>query len=46
MEAAGLLTTHAFVERDKLLELAGPVKAAYAEELGATDVLMAIEAVK
>lgn len=46
MEAAGLLTTHEFVERDKLLELAGPVKKAYAEELGASDVLMAIEAVK
>ncbi len=46
MEAAGLLTTHPFIERDKLLELAAPVKKAYAEELGATDVLMAIEAVK
>ncbi|WP_084353737.1 TRAP transporter substrate-binding protein [Primorskyibacter flagellatus] len=46
MEEAGLLTTHAFEERDKLLELAAPVKKAYAEELGATDVLMAIEAVK
>ena len=46
MEDKGLLTTHAFTERDKLLELAAPVKKAYAEELGATDVLMAIEAVK
>ncbi|HUS52578.1 MAG TPA: TRAP transporter substrate-binding protein [Thermohalobaculum sp.] len=46
MEDAGLLTTHAFSERDKLLELAGPVKRAYAEELGAIDVLQAIEAVK
>ena len=46
MEDAGLLTTHAFTERDKLLELAGPVKQAYAEELGALDVLRAIEAVK
>ena len=46
MEKAGLLTTHAFTERDKLLELAAPVKRAYAEELGATDVLEAIEAVK
>jgi TRAP-type C4-dicarboxylate transport system substrate-binding protein len=45
MEAAGLLKTHEFTERDKLLELAGPVKRAYAEELGATDVLEAIEAV-
>ncbi len=46
MEAAGLLTTHEFTERDKLLELAAPIKKAYAEELGATEVLMAIEAVK
>ena len=46
MEAAGLLTTHVFTERDKLLELAGPVKRAYAEELGATAVLEAIEAVQ
>jgi TRAP-type C4-dicarboxylate transport system substrate-binding protein len=46
MEEAGLLTTHAFTERDKLLELAGPVKRAYAEELGALDVLKAIEAVE
>lgn len=46
MEKAGLLTTHAFTERDKLLELAAPVKRAYAEELGASDVLDAIEAVK
>lgn len=46
MEKAGLLTTHEFTERDKLLELAGPVKAAYAEELGATEVLKAIEAVQ
>ena len=46
MEDKGLLTTHAFTERDKLLELAGPVKRAYAEELGAVEVLDAIEAVK
>lgn len=46
MEKAGLLTTHEFTERDKLLELAGPVKQAYAEELGALDVLKAIEAVQ
>jgi TRAP-type C4-dicarboxylate transport system substrate-binding protein len=46
MESEGLLKTHEFTERDKLLELAGPVKAAYAEELGATDVLQSIEAVK
>ena len=46
MEDKGLLTTHVFTERDKLLELAAPVKKAYAEELGASDVLMAIEGVK
>lgn len=46
MEEAGLLKTHEFTERDKLLELAAPVKRAYAEELGALDVLEAIEAVE
>jgi len=46
MEQAGLLKTHAFTERDKLLTLAAPVKQSYAEELGATDVLKAIEAVQ
>ena len=46
MESEGLLTTHEFTERDKLLELAEPVKKAYAEELGATDVYEAINAVK
>jgi len=46
MEDAGMLTTHAFADRDKLLELAGPVQRAYAEELGALDVLEAIQAVQ
>ncbi|WP_108663295.1 TRAP transporter substrate-binding protein [Acuticoccus kandeliae] len=46
MEKAGLLKTHEFTERDKLLELAAPVQKAYAEELGAVDVLEAIQAVK
>ncbi len=46
MEEAGLLTTHEFTERDQLLEYAAPVKRAYAEELGAVDVLEAIEAVE
>jgi len=41
-----LLTTHELTERDKLLELAAPVKRAYAEDLGAIDVLEAIEAVQ
>ncbi len=46
MEDAGLLKTYEFKDRDQLLELAAPVKRAYAEELGATDVLDAIEAIK
>jgi TRAP-type C4-dicarboxylate transport system substrate-binding protein len=46
MEDAGLLTTHAFADRDKLLELAAPVQRAYAEELGATAVLESIQAVQ
>jgi TRAP-type C4-dicarboxylate transport system substrate-binding protein len=46
MEQAGLLKTHMFTERDKLLALAAPVQRAYAEELGATEVLESIEAVK
>jgi hypothetical protein len=46
MEAAGLLTTHEFTERDQLLMLAEPVQRAYAEELGAVEVLEAIQAVQ
>jgi TRAP-type C4-dicarboxylate transport system substrate-binding protein len=46
MEKDGWLTTHEFQERDKLLELAEPVKAAYAEELGATEVYEAVNAVE
>lgn len=46
MEEAGLLTTVEFTERDQLLELAEPVKQQYAEELGATDVLAAINAIE
>lgn len=46
MEEAGLLQTHEFTDRDKLLELAAPVQAAYAEELGASDVLQAIRSVE
>ena len=46
MEEKGWLKTHEFTERDELLELAEPVKEAYAEELGATDVLKAIKAIK
>ena len=46
MKAAGLLKTFEFTERDQLLKLAEPVKAEYAKELGATDVLESIEKVK
>ena len=46
MEKDGWLTTHEFKERDQLLELAEPVKAAYAEELGATEVYEAVNAVQ
>jgi TRAP-type C4-dicarboxylate transport system substrate-binding protein len=46
MEKDGLLTTHAFEDREQLLELAEPVKQAYAEELGALEVYQAIQAVQ
>jgi len=46
MEEAGLLTTHEFQDRDQLLELAEPVKREYAEELGATEVLEAVNAIE
>jgi TRAP-type C4-dicarboxylate transport system substrate-binding protein len=46
MKSEGKLQTHEFTERDKLLELAQPVKEAYAESLGATAVLEAITNVK
>jgi TRAP-type transport system periplasmic protein len=46
MEKDGLLTTHEFEGRDELLELAEPVKQAYAEELGALEVYEAVNAVQ
>ena len=46
MEKDGLLKTHAFTEREMLLELAEPVKQAYADELGAGEVYKAISAVE
>jgi TRAP-type C4-dicarboxylate transport system substrate-binding protein len=46
MQKDGLLTTVEFKERDKLLELAEPVKRAYAEELGALEVYDAINAIQ
>lgn len=46
MEAAGLLTRHPFADRATLLELAEPVKRAYAEELGALQVYETIAAIQ
>ena len=46
MKSEGKLQTHEFTERDKLLELAQPVKEAYAESLGATEVLETITNIK
>jgi TRAP-type transport system periplasmic protein len=46
MEKEGMLTTHEFQEREQLLELAEPVKQAYAEELGAADVLEAVNQIQ
>jgi len=46
MVAEDKIHLHKFTERDKLLELAEPVKRAYAEEIGAVDVYERINAVK
>jgi tripartite ATP-independent transporter DctP family solute receptor len=46
MEEKGWLTTHAFADRARLLELAEPVMLEYAEELGALDVYQNIVAVQ
>ncbi len=42
----GKVTTHPFEDRDKLLELAAPVKRAYAAEIGALEILEAINAIE
>lgn len=39
MEGKGLLTTHKFVDRDQLLKLTAPVKQAFAQKVGASEVL-------
>ncbi|HUG61756.1 MAG TPA: TRAP transporter substrate-binding protein [Methylomirabilota bacterium] len=46
MEEKGWLKTHEFTERDAMLEAATPVLEAYAAELGASDVLKAVQDVK
>ncbi len=46
MVKEGKINVHPFTEREKLLELAEPVKKAYAEEIGASDVLERINAIE
>ena len=46
MESEGKLRTHVFAERNTLLQLAEPVKVAYASEIGADEVLKRIEEIK
>jgi TRAP-type C4-dicarboxylate transport system substrate-binding protein len=46
MEKAGKIHVYEFADRAKLLELAAPVKAAFAKEIGAEKVLENINAVK
>jgi len=43
MQDAGQIEVHEFADRAKLLEMVAPVHKAYAEELGATDLLKAIQ---
>jgi len=46
LEKEGKLKTFAFTERGKLLELAEPVKQAYAKEIDATAILTKVNAIK
>jgi tripartite ATP-independent transporter DctP family solute receptor len=46
MQEEGLLNTHTFTNREELLELAEPVKQAYASEIGAADVYDAVNALR
>ncbi|MFI5024912.1 MAG: TRAP transporter substrate-binding protein [Alphaproteobacteria bacterium] len=46
LEKEGKLHLYKFADRDKLLELAEPVKEAYAKEIGASDILKRIDAIK
>ena len=46
MEAEGMLRTHEFTQRGELLRLAEPVKAAYAREINAEDVLARVNAIE
>ncbi len=46
LEKEGKLHLYKFTERDKLLQLAGPVKEAYANEIGASAILARVDAIK
>lgn len=46
LESEGKLRTHAFADRAELMRLAEPVKAAYAEEIGAADVYARVNAIE
>jgi TRAP-type transport system periplasmic protein len=46
MKSEGKLRTHPFTQRDELLRLAEPVKAAYAKEIDAADLYAGINAVQ
>ncbi|MBD3307940.1 C4-dicarboxylate ABC transporter substrate-binding protein [candidate division KSB3 bacterium] len=46
MVEEGKINLHGFTEREKLLELAEPVKKAYAEEIGALEVLERVNAIE
>jgi TRAP-type C4-dicarboxylate transport system substrate-binding protein len=46
LESEGKLTTHAFSDREKLLELAAPVQAEYARQIEADEVLARIKALQ
>ncbi|MSU49713.1 MAG: TRAP transporter substrate-binding protein [Opitutus sp.] len=46
LKSEGKLRTHPFTQRDELMRLAEPVKAAYAKEIDAVDVYARINAVK
>ena len=46
LEKEGKLKTYEFADRPKMLELAGPVKQAYAEEIDATAILNKVNSIK
>jgi len=46
LESEGLIEVHEFEDRDRLLELAEPVKQDYAEELGALEVYKTISSIE